>query len=145
MIKILNYVLITSCVVLITNFTYANVKPIPKAFHGKWVGHVDKKLNHKDVALACRGQGSWGTWVITLNSKSIKFSYPAGGVGQSTFLQYHKYSSSSIQGIIKTKSWIEGDHAVENEKINFSLKQGKLHYTRYMDGDIFLDILTKCK
>jgi hypothetical protein len=138
----LTYTIFVLSGLLLSVAASAETKPIPKAFHGTWVGHVDKKLTAKQVASVCRrSHGEWGTWLITINSKTIDFSYPAGGGGRATVSSYSKYLASNIQGVLKVKKDVEGDTYTEEEKAGFAVTGNKLKYTY---GD-FVTNLTKCQ
>lgn len=125
--KIMLYMMGFLSGILSINSALAEVKPIPKAFHGKWVSHVHKKLTNKEVAQACRGDGEWGTWELTVNSKLIKMRYPAGGGGVGKITSYSKYSASNIQGVMNTKGEVEGGEFDENAEFNYTVKGNKLY------------------
>ena len=139
----LTYTIFVLSGLLLSVAASAETKPIPKAFHGTWVGHVDKKLTAKQVASVCRrSHGEWGTWLITINSKTIDFSYPAGGDGRATVSSYSKYSASNIQGVVKVKKDGEGETYIEEENVGFAVTGNKLKYS-YNNGSVAT--FTKCR
>lgn len=140
--------LVMLAAVLCSTSAFAEVKPIPKAFHGKWVSHIDKQLTPKQIAIACRGYMEWGTWSLTFrkDGKAIKLTYPAGGVGTATITNYSKFSNLHIAGTQYTKGSSEGEPFTERESFNYALKNGKLYYTRHFDdGTTDTAVFYKCK
>ena len=141
--KHLTYTIFVLSGLLLSAAASAETKPIPKAFHGTWVSHIEKTLTAKQAASICRyGNGGWGTWSITINSKTIDFSYPAGGDGRATVSSYSKYSASNIQGVLKVKKDVEGETYTEEEKAGFAVTGNKLKYT-YNNGSVAT--FTKCR
>lgn len=146
--KALAYLSIIAISSFCLNVYAAEVKPIPKAFYGKWVSHIDKQLTPKQIASACRGYMEWGTWSLTFrkDGKAIKLTYPAGGVATATITSYSKFSNLHIEGMQYTKGLSEGEPFTERESFNYALKNGKLYYTRHFDdGTTDTAVFYKCK
>lgn len=138
------YLPILSLALLCTNAHSSEVKPIPKAFHGKWVSIIGSQSTAAKVKRACTvGDGS-DFHEITIKPKSI-FKYSTSeeisGSSTSRILSYSKYSSTHIKG--KQRSKLVADGAEETEVMNFEyvIKSGKLHFVSPYDTIVF----SKCK
>lgn len=149
MMKALAYLTIVCASICCLSTYAAEIQAIPKAFHGKWVGHIDKQLTPKQVARACRGDGGgWGTWEINFkrDGKTIMMFYPAGGDGTATIKSYKKFSATHLEGMQYVVSSSEGESYADHEYFGYALKKGKLHYTRrFDDGTLSVVVLDKCK
>lgn len=121
--------------ILLSNSAVANVKLVPKAFHGKWVGfHDGTKITQKDATKICRGSYDNDyqnrAWIWVFDSK--KSSFRSVMYYEDNYIfhpkNYTKYSANTIKGTARVLFQpVGGKEEAFNDKFDFSVKDNKLY------------------
>lgn len=128
--------------VFLTNSAIAEVEPIPKAFHGKWVGvHDGTRITRKDAINICDGSYDNNyqnrAWIWIFDNNKSEFRSIAYYEDVSTYypISYSKYSSHAIKGEAKVIfTPVSEERETFNDDFDFTLKDNKL-YLKYVDSE----------
>lgn len=132
----------------------SNVKPIPKAFYGKWAGmhSTDLTLNRKLLTDLCRNGGDQNTsYFITFNNdgQRIKTVLYWEDLYESYPVSFSKYSANHIKGKQLSLSYEMGEPEDEEEMLaskhvadfEYKIEGGKLYVANINKG---YDVLMRC-